>query len=351
MIPWWSIGLLAFAILLILCIVVVIAVGVSARPALVSVPFRDYDKVTSAASREAETSKRDIDIVYTWVDGADENWRALKDSFANEASISGNESLRWPQDRTKDELYYSLKSVYKFFPHFRTIWIATMRPQKPAYLSEFDDRIRVVHHDEFFYGGALQPTFNSHAIEANIHNIRGLSSHFLYMNDDFFFGKPCRPSHFFCADGRPVVRGTDWPWWVLASPVVDYLHTWLQVKRLIDEKQSRSTRVSLLEHCAAALTRKMCYTARGRFRDAYNVTVTHRFRDRTDIAPIGLALHNAGTDGSATEFESDPLTCHRLDGALRTLPDTDMFCLNGEQDDVSFRVLADYFGDQEDKPA
>jgi len=37
--------------------------------------------------------------------------------------------------------------------------------------------------------GAL-PTFNSNAIEANIHNVPNLAKYVLYLNDDFLVGAP-----------------------------------------------------------------------------------------------------------------------------------------------------------------
>lgn len=41
------------------------------------------------------------------------------------------------------------------------------------------------------------PTFNSHAIEINIHKIEGLAEHFVYFNDDTFINSPLEPEFFF----------------------------------------------------------------------------------------------------------------------------------------------------------
>jgi hypothetical protein len=48
------------------------------------------------------------------------------------------------------------------------------------------------------------PTFNSHAIEANIHRIPGLSDSFIAMNDDFFLTAPWHLADFVHEDGSEV---------------------------------------------------------------------------------------------------------------------------------------------------
>ena len=41
------------------------------------------------------------------------------------------------------------------------------------------------------------PTFNSHSIECNLHNIPNLSKYFIYMNDDMFFGNYVHKYNYF----------------------------------------------------------------------------------------------------------------------------------------------------------
>ena len=55
--------------------------------------------------------------------------------------------------------------------------------------------------EEFFSDPEALPTHNSHAIESQLHHIQGLSEHFLYSNDDMFFGRPVQPSMFFSPGG------------------------------------------------------------------------------------------------------------------------------------------------------
>ena len=47
----------------------------------------------------------------------------------------------------------------------------------------------IVYHHQFMDYNCL-PTFNSMAIEANLHRIEGLSEYFVYSNDDTFLSQP-----------------------------------------------------------------------------------------------------------------------------------------------------------------
>ena len=57
-------------------------------------------------------------------------------------------------------------------------WLDTSHPQ-----------LRLVHHDAILPPDAL-PTFNSHAIESALHKVPDLAEQFVYLNDDFFLGRP-----------------------------------------------------------------------------------------------------------------------------------------------------------------
>jgi len=285
-----------------------------------------------------------IDIVYTWVDGTDENWKRLKDSYVTNSLSHGQNSFRWPESRTKDDMYYSLKSLYKFFPHFRYVWIVTQRPQIPKYLDEFDDRIKVVFHDEIFDSVTTQPTFNSHAIEANIHNIQGLSEHFIYMNDDFFFGKPCKPNFFFTPDGKPVFRGEFWPYWIVLLPFHEFLNYWNRLRKIIDKKRGKKTKVCILMHAPIGLTRSICKASRTTHREYIDKTIQNRFRSPTDVPPIGLALYDGSLDNKVVELEKDLLKFKMYHKQIKKIPDAHTFCINAFQGKTSYDAFENYFG-------
>ncbi len=49
------------------------------------------------------------------------------------------------------------------------------------------------------------PTFSSPAIESHLHRIPGISSKFLYLNDDVMFGQNVYPDDFYTASGGQKV--------------------------------------------------------------------------------------------------------------------------------------------------
>ena len=140
----------------------------------------------------------DVDMVFSWVDGtAIEFQRARAKRMAAYVVGEGDDSEA--RYRQIDELKYALRSVYMFAPWVRRIFIATDSP-KPEWLAD-DPRVTIMPSDQFFKNPEDLPTHNSHAVEAQLHHIPGLSEHFLYSNDDMFFGRPVKPDLFFSPGG------------------------------------------------------------------------------------------------------------------------------------------------------
>jgi len=96
-------------------------------------------------------------------------------------------------------LRFALRSLEYFAGWVRQV-VLIVGQDPPAWLNLNNPKLRIVRHEEFMDNGDL-PTFNSHAIEARIHHIDGLADHFIYLNDDFFIGRPLRPEHFFYGNG------------------------------------------------------------------------------------------------------------------------------------------------------
>ena len=80
------------------------------------------------------------------------------------------------------------------------IYIVTA-DQTPSWLNTNHPKITLVSHRDIFKNPSQLPTFNSSAIELQLHHIEGLSPHFLYFNDDFFLGQLCHVTDFFCGNG------------------------------------------------------------------------------------------------------------------------------------------------------
>jgi hypothetical protein len=111
--------------------------------------------------------------------------------------------------RDNEELRYSLRSIIKYAPWVRRIFIATDN-QLPSWLKVDHPRITVVPHSEFFPDPSTLPTFSSPAIEVNLHRIKGLSRRFVYFNDDVMLGAPIYPDDFM-TKGQGVKYYTAWP--------------------------------------------------------------------------------------------------------------------------------------------
>nr|WP_206210550.1 stealth family protein [Streptomyces sp. SID10362] len=146
-----------------------------------------------------------IDVVYTWVDDSDPVWAAERDAARSgrlgvPAPRLHSQAANDARFTSRDELRYSLRSLHQYAPWVRTIHLVTAG-QVPAWLDTEVPGLKVVDHREIFSDPAALPTFNSHAIESQLHHIEGLSEHFLYLNDDVFFGRPLTAGHFFHANG------------------------------------------------------------------------------------------------------------------------------------------------------
>lgn len=122
---------------------------------------------------------------------------------------SQNEDISASRFEDNEELRYSLRSVEKYAPWVRHIYIVT-NGQIPSWLNMDNPRLTVVSHEEIFLNKSHLPTFSSPAIESHLHRIKGLSDKFVYLNDDVMFGKEVWPDDFYTEAGGQKVYLT-WP--------------------------------------------------------------------------------------------------------------------------------------------
>ena len=132
-------------------------------------------------------TREPIDLVYCWCDG------------------KAFEQLEKCRFSNNGELYHSIKSVDRFAPWFRTIWVfVNDGTEIPEWLT-CNPRVRIVKHSEVIPAKYL-PLYNSVSIEFWLWAIPGLSERFVYANDDMFLGRKCSPRQFFTRDGRAICR-------------------------------------------------------------------------------------------------------------------------------------------------
>jgi hypothetical protein len=98
----------------------------------------------------------DVDAVYTWVDGGDPAFQAMRRRYANAA-----EPEQVQRYRDNGELRLSLRSLLRHAPWVRRVHILTTG-QKPRWLDCSHPRIHLITHAEVFPHPQCLPTFNSH---------------------------------------------------------------------------------------------------------------------------------------------------------------------------------------------
>lgn len=142
---------------------------------------------------------QDIDIVVTWVDMDDPDW---KEEFNHYSGGSGNEKNGVVDARFRDYgfLRYWFRGIEKFAPWVRKIHFVTSG-QRPVWLDESNPRLNLVSHKDFMPAEFL-PTYNSVVIERYMHLIPGLAEKFVYFNDDFYMLREIPEERFF-KDGLP----------------------------------------------------------------------------------------------------------------------------------------------------
>ena len=142
----------------------------------------------------------DIDVVIPWVDPTDKEWQASKNKFLKDLNNDKvDNSENWFRDW--DNFKYVFRGIDKFMPWVHKIYLITCG-QVPDWMNkEADDRLVIVNHSDYIPKEYL-PTFSSHPIELNLHRIKELSEHFIYLNDDYFVINETSPEDFF-VDGLP----------------------------------------------------------------------------------------------------------------------------------------------------
>ena len=251
---------------------------------------------TPLRSRQIGVVDFPIDVVYTWVDGADPAWLQTKARAVG--SNDGRAFTERAQDESRfadhDELRYSLRSLEQFAPWVNHVWIVTA-DQRPAWLRRDDPWISVVDHRDIFPDQDGLPTFNSHAIEACLHRIPGLSEHFLYLNDDMILGRPVNPEQFFHSSGIGK--------FFYSRALVDYREN--VAGEIASSTAAKNARSLLAERYGVTFARKFYHTAAAlhvselsrletEFAESFTATRRAEFRTVHDIAVAGSFYLNYG---------------------------------------------------------
>lgn len=277
----------------------------------------------------------DIDMVFSWVDGSSDEFQRER-AKRMQAYVVGEGDDSEARFRQIDELKYALRSVHMHAPWVRRIFIATDSPA-PEWLADHP-KVTIVRAEEMFADPSVLPTHNSHAVEAQLHHIEGLSEHFLYSNDDMFFGRPLKPDVFFSPGG--ITK------FVEATTRIGMGET--HAKRSGHDNAARTNRRLLrerfgaittrhLEHCAAPLRRSVMAELEAEFPEDFRRTAASRFRSATDISVTNSLYHYYALMTGRAVQQHDAKVQYIETTLKKALPamarllkkrDQDMFCLN-----------------------
>ncbi|GAA1225266.1 stealth family protein [Rhodoglobus aureus] len=277
----------------------------------------------------------DIDIVFSWVDGAELEWQKARAArMANFVVGEGDDSEA--RFRQLDELKYALRSVHLFAPWIRNIYIATDSP-RPAWLAEHP-RVTLMRSEDFFANHDDLPTHNSHAVESQLHNIPGLSEHFLYSNDDMFFGRSVSPAAFFTPGGvSKFIEARTRIGLGESSIERSGFENAARVNRRLLQQKFGATITRHLEHAATPLRISVMKELEKEFPEDFKRTSASAFRQATDVSVTNSLYHYYALLSGKAMIQADAKVKY-VDttslGGLRKMRSllrkrtSDFFCLN-----------------------
>lgn len=277
----------------------------------------------------------DIDMVFSWVDGTSSAFqRARAQRMKSYVVGEGDDSDA--RFRQIDELRFALRSVYLYAPWVRRIFIVTDSPA-PAWLAEHP-AVTVVRSEEFFSDPEALPTHNSHAVESQLHKIEGLSEHFLYSNDDMFFGRPVRPEMFFSPGGiTKFIEATTRIGMGAPGAGRSGFENGARVNRELLRRRFGRVTTRHLEHAATPLRRSVLAELEAEFPDDFARTARSAFRSATDISVTNSLYHYYAlmtgravvqTAASVRYIETTLAVAAGEMARLLKRRDVEMFCLN-----------------------
>ena len=277
----------------------------------------------------------DIDMVFSWVEGSDPEFRARRAAQMSQHVVGEGDEAE-ARIRQIDELKYALRSVNMFAPWVRRIFIAT-DSAPPAWLADHP-KITIVRAEEHFSDPAALPTYNSHAVESQLHHSPELAEHFLYSNDDMFFGRPLKASMFFSPGG--VTRFVEAKTRIglgANDPTRSGFENAARVNRQLLFERFGQLITRHLEHTAVPLRKSVLTEMEREFPEEFARTQASAFRSSTDVSVTNSFYHYyALMTGHAVQQEKakvmyvDTTTREGLDllPGLKKKRGYHFFCLN-----------------------
>jgi hypothetical protein len=151
--------------------------------------YKLYEEVNLTPEQKEIVDKEPVDVLIKYIDLTDKN-----------LNRTGIKQIQ--KDEDNEELRYSVRSILKYIPWVRKIFIL-MPNEKVKYFKPYDEiKDKIVYvkdKDVLGYESA-----NIYAFTFNLFRLEkfGLANNFIYMDDDFFIGKEIEKSEFFYYDEK-----------------------------------------------------------------------------------------------------------------------------------------------------
>ena len=150
-----------------------------------------------------------IDLVVTYVDGADKEWQKsyikYKQQEINEGIVKETNAQAFGIERVRswDNMQYWFRAVERNCPWINKIFfVVQQESQLPTWLNRKNPKLRIVYHEDYI-PTELLPTFSTRTIQMFIPKIPGLSDNYIMSDDDCFFLNKVEETMFF-KDNIPV---------------------------------------------------------------------------------------------------------------------------------------------------
>jgi len=280
---------------------------------------------------------KSIDAVITWVDGSDQEY---KKKIEKHLTTSTNYKKQYLQ---ANEIEYCVKSILKFAPFIRKIFIVTDN-QKPSFSSLENliasNKVKVVDHKEIFKGyEKYLPTFNIRSIDAVLHRIEDLSEMFVYFNDDVFLVDKICEEDWFVKD-KAVLMGK-WARSYSINPLKvlsGKLKKTLGLRPSFNASQSKAANISGFKkeyfksyHTARPQIKSVIKEFYHKNPESLIDQIKYRFRNSEQFMPYSLCWHllikeNRAIIKGVKEFkeiqQTQKLNANQLISILEQLDDT-----------------------------